>query len=210
MRLALTTAALCVALASAPAYAEKRTMTVAKFDKVAVAALVEVELRQGGQSITAEESAGNFDDLKLEVRNGTLYVGRQNSDRNSGKHGHTDYRLTITAPDFKAISAAAASEVTSDHLSLKDVEVRVSSASIIDLKGVCTTLTITASSGAQFDGGGLRCKSAHAKATTGAIADLWVSGEASGEASTGGTITFAGKPKSLARKSTLGGTITVD
>jgi hypothetical protein len=179
-------------------------MTVAKFDKVMVAALVEVELRQGKQDVTAEEPGGDFTGLKLEVRNGTLYVGRTN--------GHTadaDYRLVITAPDFKAISAAAASEITSRHLDLQALEINVSSASFVELKGACKDLAVNVSSGAHFDGEGLRCEDARAKATTGAHADLWVSGAASGSANTGGTIIFAGKPRTLSKKAALGGTITV-
>jgi hypothetical protein len=195
---------LALAALAAPAHAEKRTMTVAKFDRVMVAALVEVELRQGKQDVTAEESGGDFSGLKLEVRNGTLYVGRRNGDG-----ANTDYRLVITAPDFKAISAAAASEVTSRHLDLQTLEINVSSASVIELKGACKDLAVNVSSGAHFDGEDLRCEDARARASTGGHADLWASGDASGSASTGGTIIFAGKPKSLSKQAALGGTITV-
>jgi hypothetical protein len=87
--------------------------------------------------------------------------------------------------------------------------VNVSSASFIELKGACKDLGVNVSSGAHFDGEELRCEDARAKATTGGHADLWASGEASGSANTGGTIIFAGKPKSLVKKAALGGTITV-
>jgi hypothetical protein len=195
---------LTLAFIIAPAHAEKRTMNVGKFDKVMVAALVEVELRQGKQEIVAEASDSDFSGLKLEVRDGTLYVGRHN-----GKGADNDYRITITAPDFKAIAAAAASEITSRHLSLQSVDISVSSASEIELKGACRLLTVTVSSGAYFDGEELRCEDARAKASTGGHADLWASGQANAQASTGGTITFAGKPRSLSRKAALGGTITI-
>ena len=195
---------LLAAALSAPAHAERRTMSVAKFDRVVVAALLEVELRQGKQDVTAEADDDDFSGLKLEVRDSTLYVTRKN-----GVGADIDYRVIITAPDFKAISAAAASEITSRNLTLQDLEVNVSSASDVELKGACNALAVNVSSGAQFDGEDLRCVDARAKANTGAVASLWVSGEARGLASTGGTITFAGKPKSLEKKASLGGTITI-
>lgn len=198
------------ALLTAPAQAEKLTLNLAKFDKVQVAALMHVELKQGQQDVTAIEDKGDWSDLKIEVRNSTLFVSRKGDEGRTKRDDIPEYRVIVTAPDFKSIGVAAASEVEGRNLTLQAITLNISSASAMELAGACKTATINVNSAGSFDGERLHCQDATVNASSGASAAIWVSGTATGNASTGGSISFGGNPKKVGKKTSLGGSISID
>lgn len=190
----------------APAHADTRTMSVGKFNSVSVSSMIDVELRQGPQSVTVEQDRNDFSDLKLEVRNGTLHIGRM---ANRTERDSPLYRVIVTAPALDAISAASASDVEGRGLWFKKLSVSVASAASVSLEGACREIALAVSTSGDFSGGKMRCETGKAEATTSGMATLWISGAASAKATTGARLVFAGKPKSVASEATLGGSIKV-
>ena len=204
MRLAIL--ALGLTALTAPAYADTRTMSVGKFNAVSVSSMMDVELRQGPQAVTVEQVDNDFSDFRLEVRNGVLMIGRADGE---AKRAAPAYRVIVTAPALDTISAAAASEVEGRGLSFQKLKVSVASAASVSLEGVCKEIALAVSTSGGFSGGKMRCETGRAEATTSGAAILWISGAATARATTGATLTFTGKPKSVEGKATLGASIHV-
>jgi len=195
-----------IAALAAPAHADTRTMNVSKFNAVSVSSMMDVELRQGPQAVTVEQAENDFSDLKLEVRNGTLIVGRTDgkTERNS-----PIYRVVVTAPSLNSISAASASGVEGRGLSFQKLSVSVASAASVSLEGVCKEIALSVSTSGDFAGGKMRCETGQAEGTTSGEATIWISGVGKARATTGANLTFIGKPKSVEGQATLGATIHV-
>lgn len=204
MRLAILSLGL-LALA-APAHADTRTVTVGKFSAVAVSSMIEVELRQGPQSVTAEQDDGDFSDLRMEVRDGVLMIGRPEG---KAEREAPDYRVVVTAPALTAIKAGSVSEVVGRGLSFQKLAVSVAGAASVTLEGACKEIAISVSTSGEFDGDRMRCETGRAQATTGAEATIWISGPVMAKATTGANLTFYGKPKVVEGMATLGGSIHV-
>jgi len=206
MAMRLLALSLGIAAIAAPAHADTRAMNVAKFSAVSVSSMMDVELRQGPQAVTVEQAQGDFSDLRLEVRNGTLIVGRADgkAERNS-----PIYRVVVTAPALNSISAASASDVEGRGLSFQKLSVSVASAASVNLEGVCKEIALSVSTSGDFMGRRMRCETGRADATTSGEATLWISGTGKATATTGANLTFIGKPKSVEGQATLGATIHV-
>jgi hypothetical protein len=194
-----------VAAVALPAVAETRTYSLDGFEKVSASAGVEVILKQGPYAISVNEPKGKFDKLKLEVKGDTLIVSRQNS---SGFWGNNaDFTVTVTAPAYTGVSASSGSDVEGERLSLRDLDISVSSGASIELDGSCTVMKVSVSSGGDFDGEDLKCETASISASSGADADAFATVKASGDASSGGSITFHGNPQTFQKETSSGGSV---
>lgn len=173
-----------------PASAETRTFNLSNFTEISASAGVDVVLRQGPYSVTAEEKGGRFDRLKLEVQGSKLVISREGS--SGWFSGNRDYTVTVTAPELTAISASSGADVDGDNFRFANLSVSVSSGADVELSGQCTNITVSVSSGADFDGDNLRCETATVTASSGGDADVYASRSASGNASSGGGVTVHG------------------
>src|SRR5262245_22077464 len=92
--------AAAASLIAGMAQAETRRFDIVGFDKVAARNHVRVIVRQGPYSVTVSEPYGRFEDLRLEVQNGTLYANRR--DRYQwlwfGMRDRPEFTVTVTAP----------------------------------------------------------------------------------------------------------------
>jgi hypothetical protein len=202
--LSLAAAGAVALVAALPASAEKRTFNLSGFTDVAASAGVTVILKQGPYAITAEEPDGKFDNLKLEVRGDELIVSRKGM--NWGGRGPR-YTVTVTAPEYRALSASSGSSVEGRSLQLAGLEADVSSGATLELAGTCASLDVEVSSGASFSGGGLRCTSASVDASSGASADVYATARASGDASSGASVRVHGKPADVTKDTSSGGSV---
>jgi hypothetical protein len=202
--LALSAIAFGVAVGLTPqASAETRAFTLSSFDKINASAAVKVIVRQGAYAISVEEPDGRFDNLRLEVRDGQLFVGRK---------GHAEgrsprYTVTVTMPSITAMDVSSAATMEAANLSLQAVAVDVSSGARATLSGSCTTLAVDVSSGARFDGDALRCETAAVDASSGGHAEAFASRTAVADASSGGHVTFHGQPAQITRDTSSGGSV---
>lgn len=175
------------------------------FDSVDVSAGVRVILSQGPFAVKAESSDGSFDRLVLHVRGNTLVASR-NSEFMS--FGGPDYTITVSAPSYRAFDVSSGARLDGGGLKMNDVKIGVSSGAHVALSGDCTGLDVDVSSGAHFDGEGLHCEAATVDASSGAHADAFAVQKASGNASSGGSVTIHGNPKSLEKDTSSGGSVT--
>jgi hypothetical protein len=198
-------AALSAAIGAAgEAAAETRSYNLSGFDRINVSAGVDVTLTQGPFSVKADERNGDFSKLVVEVRGNTLRVSRKNSWLN---WNGPDYSVTVSAPSFTEIGVSSGAALEGRNLALRDLEVGVSSGSNVALTGSCVGLRVEISSGADFDGEGLKCETASVDASSGADADAYATRSANGDASSGANVTFHGQPAEFTKDTSSGGSV---
>ena len=205
--LLLTAAAVAVvtaALVALPAFADSKTYSLSGYDKLNVSAGIDVTFTQGPYSIQAEEPDGNFDKLIIEVRGNTLRIAREN---NWFNWRGVDYHVAVSAPNLVGVDASSGSSVDGSNLSLRDLEVDVSSGASVELSGSCGALRVDVSSGADFEGEALKCETASVDASSGADADAFAARSADGNASSGASVTFHGRPPEMTKDTSSGGSV---
>ncbi|MDP3736966.1 MAG: head GIN domain-containing protein [Hyphomonadaceae bacterium] len=187
-----------------PAFADTKSYSLSNFDKLSVSAGIEVDVVQGPFSVKVDTPNNNFDNLVIEVRGSTLRLGRKNT---SWFTRGPEYHVTVSAPSYSAFDVSSGAHVEADNLTMKDVSVDVSSGAHIELEGSCAALKLDVSSGAHFNGEDLKCQSASVDASSGAHADAFATQKASGNASSGAHISFHGKPASVSKDTSSGGSV---
>jgi hypothetical protein len=165
-----------------------------------------VILKQGAYAVSVSEPDGEFDRLVLEVRGSELRIGRKNNMFGWSGRG-PQFTVTVTAPEYAAVSASSGSDVEGHNLRFADLSVDVSSGAGIDLSGTCRALDVDVSSGADFEGKSLRCESATVDASSGAGADVFATARASGDASSGGSVRVHGNPADFTKDTSSGGSV---
>ena len=184
---------------------QSRDYALNGFNRVAASAGVSVILSQGPYAVNAQSRHGDLSNLVLEVRGDTLIAGRRQEWLNWGRK--PQYTITVSAPDYQGVEASSGSDVDGKGLQLRNLKVDVSSGANVDLTGSCTDLRVDISSGADFDGSDLRCETASVGASSGADADAYATRTASGDASSGADITFHGRPASISKDTSSGGSV---
>lgn len=89
-----------------------------------------------------------------------------------------------------SVSASSSGEVSLRSAQAASFEVSASSGGEVELSGACASIDISASSGGDVDASKLQCEVATARASSGADVDAFASVSASGNASSGGDVTF--------------------
>ncbi len=203
---AFSAAGCVVGNANGQPYSESRRSSYTGFDEVDASAGVEVVVTQGAFNVKATSpNNANLDNLIVEVRDHTLHIGRKQKMMGWGDNAR--YRVDVSAPAYTGFEASSGSSITGSNLQLADVEIDVSSGASIELSGACKSLHGDASSGAQFEGKNLKCESASIEASSGASAEAFATAKASGDASSGASVRFAGNPARLDRDESSGGSV---
>lgn len=184
---------------------QSRDFALGGFSRVDASAGVTVVLNQGPYAVHAQSTRGDLSNLVLEVRGDTLVAGRRQEWLNWGRRPH--YTITVSAPDYQGVEASSGSSIEGRGLQLRNVKVNVSSGADVNLTGSCSDLRVDVSSGADFDGKDLRCETASVGASSGADADVFAIQTASGDASSGADITFHGRPASVSKDTSSGGSV---
>lgn len=203
--LAFPLAGCVVGMADGQPYSETLRGSYANFDRVDVSAGIETVVSQGPFDVKAEVLKGNgFDNLIVEVVGDTLRISRKPQMFN---YDGPRYRVTVSAPAYKEFDASSGSRLEGSNLSLQAISAGVSSGASMTLTGVCTTLDLDVSSGASFDGEGLRCETAMVDASSGANASAYATQLADGDASSGASVSFHGKPAQFHEDTSSGGSV---
>jgi hypothetical protein len=205
--LLLTAAAVAVvtaALVALPAFADSKTYSLSGFDEINVSAGIDVTFTQGPFSVRADDPKGKFEKLIIEKRGNTLRISRENNWLN---WSNVDYHVAVSAPNLVAIDASSGSSFEGSSLSLSDLKVDVSSGANVELSGSCGALRVDVSSGADFEGENLKCETAAVDASSGADADAFAARSADGNASSGGSVTFHGRPPEMTKDTSSGGSV---
>ncbi|MBI1340158.1 hypothetical protein GC169_08120 [bacterium] len=190
--------------ATIPASAESKAYNLSGFKRIDVSAGVDVVVRQGPFSIEAQESRGDFDDLRIELKGDRLEIGRKGMMR---MWSRKSYSVTVSAPELTRLEASSGASISARDITAGDIRVEASSGSDIEISGTCDRLEVESSSGADVNARDLKCRDVMADASSGADIRAFASQNAKGEASSGADIDFFGEPATRDFKKSSGGDV---
>lgn len=203
--LAFSAGAALLAFGFSQANADTRTYSMRDFTSVYASASVQVVLKQGPYSISAESSDGKFDELDIRTDGRRLLIGR----KGPGHWGPGPrYTVTVSAPDYSGVGVSSSAKIHGEGLVVKQIDVRASSSGRVELSGACQGLTARVSSSSRFDGEGLKCETADVDASSSARADVFASKSADGRASSSAKINVFGKPAQFEEHTSSSGRVT--
>ena len=197
----------------------------ADFDKIKVSQSIEVELSQGANKsfeiIASDEARQN---LEIEVEEGELSIGfkKQSMFRNNSK-----VKILITTPIISSLTTSSSAKIVSMNtikskdLVLKsssgsELEVSVdadqlfitaSSGSSIEVKGFSKMVDATSSSGSSIEADRLTSDAAIAKSSSGSSIEFGTIKSLDANSSSGSSIEYKGSPQIIQQKATSGSSI---
>ncbi len=197
----------------------------ADFDKIKVSQNIDVELTQGANKsfeiIASDEARQN---LEIEVEEGELSIGfkKQSMFRNNSK-----VKILITTPIISSLATSSSAKIIgmntikSKDLVLKsssgsEIEIAVdvdqlsttaSSGSSIEVKGMSNMMTANSSSGSSIEAGELTIGDAVVKSSSGSSIELGDTKSLDANSSSGSSIEYKGNPQIVQQKATSGSAI---
>lgn len=225
----MVTLAACALLLPVMAGAATRSYPVGTFDKVNVAAGLQVDITQGAtRSVTADTSAVDFDDLRITVRDGELRIDRPPSNWFRFWR-QTNYTVRVVMPVLRSVEASSGSNVevkgafagdftvsTSSGSRMEiaqlkggKVRARSSSGSTLEVAGSCQSLDADTSSGSNINAAALTCESVTMEASSGSGAKVAATKGLTASASSGASVRVSGAPTVVKISNSSGGRVQV-
>ena len=213
--------------------ADKTYDNLPPFTGVKIASGIDAIVTVGpAQSIVGSApNADHLNEIKVEVRDGTLRVWRDwDFFELFGLAGRdTQVRFTIAAPTLDSADASSGADVevsglagetvwleASSGAGLKatdiqatSIDVDASSGGTVTANGTCTDLEVESSSGASANLNMLACTNAEAEASSGASTSISIGGDLRAEASSGASIKVKGTPKTTKIEESSGGSVSL-
>ena len=227
----ILTAASVVALGLAgTASAETRTYDVGAFNKIDISAGLDLEFTGGeAQSITVENTKGDFSDIEVLVRGDTLVLKRKKNMNWGWNRKRERYGITVSAPEISELEASSGSDVSGRSMSGDDIVIDVSSGADVTVTGVdggtvtvetssgsdasvsgsCITVRAKSSSGSDIDARDLICQTGYADASSGSDTSIHVTGSVDAEASSGADVDVYGSPTDVQSDKSSGGSVSI-
>ncbi len=175
---------------------EAKTLNANTFSAAASSSSV---ITLGGSAADARISASSSGEVKAaELAAGNLDVSASSS-------GEADVFSAGTGD--VAINASSSGDVDLTSAAAASFRIDASSGASVRLSGNCSALTVSASSGAGVESEGLRCERATVSVSSGADVDAYATVSATGNASSGGSVSFAGKPAEQNIAESSGGSV---
>ena len=182
------------------------------FSAIEVSGNIEVDVSTGsGYSVKVEADDNVMPYVSTNLSGDRLEISlAKNFEVNDGH-----LKITVTAPEIKAVEASASAEVhalsglksnaeveltTSSAATIKAsvdaplITLRTSSGSKIETKGMCKTLKVTASSGSSIEAKDLLSETTNATSSSGASIAVYASVNLEARASSGASISYSGNP----------------
>lgn len=195
--------------------AQDEVRNLKPYDKVKVSGGINLQLYNGNNEAHINVTKGDPEDLKLEVKNGTLHIKFEKKSWSwNGGSQQASIKL-YGAQNIEGVEASAGSNVHSDMTIHSDgFDVQASSGANVDLVVECMNLngnassggnlslegsakrvTLKGSSGGNVDAKKLEARMADAKASSGGAVKLWVTETFSASAGSGGLVKYKGNPE---------------
>lgn len=114
---------------------------------------------------------------------------------------------TVSGTGENALSVSSAGEMSVRSLQPASFSVSASSGSDMKISGACRTISVTASSGSSVNAADLTCTTASARASSGASVRAHASEAGDGNASSGGSVNFAGGASQQEVRQSSGGSV---
>jgi len=206
---------------------ETQSRNVKDFHAIDVSTGIDLYITMGNtEEVKVVADDDIIDDIKTEVRNGTLHIyQKRNNWFNWG--GNKTRKVYVTVKELNELDASSGSDVESentlegDELKVSassgcDVELDVyyknfsidaSSGSDAEISGKVKYLTAEASSGSDIDASELESQYCQASASSGSDISVRVSDEIKARASSGADITYYGNPKMRDTDESSGGDV---
>lgn len=222
-------AAMAATILTTAAHAETRSYDVSSFTGIDVSAGLNVTFTTGGpQSITVENTKGDFSDISVEVKGDTLMLKRKKKNWGWGKK-RLRYNITVSAPVLSDIEASSGSDITGSGLSGIEVSIDTSSGadatvtnvdavtvyldsssgSDLNVSGKCTTVRAESSSGSDIEAGDLVCQSGRAEASSGSDITIHTTERVSADVSSGADVNVRGGPTEVDTDKSSGGSVNI-
>ena len=211
------------------AFSESKTFDVGTFHGVDVSAGIHAVVTGGTPlSVIADTArARDFDDLRVEVRDGILHVWREWSLGDLFNWNRPDITVTVGTEILDSVEASSGALIEATGIVGEDIrleassganiradkieglsyEIETSSGARIEASGLCTTAKVESSSGASVAARSLDCKTATVGVSSGASIELAVREKLTAEASSGGSVTIYGRPRVDRLESSSGGSV---
>ena len=211
------------------ANAETRNYDVGAFDAIDISAGLDLSFETGtAQSVSVENTKGDFSDIDVLVRGDTLVLKRKK--QNWGwNNRRLKYSITVTAPQISGVEASSGSDVSGSGMSGEQVFVDVSSGADVSITGIDggtvtvetssgsdatvsgTWLTVRAesSSGSDLTARDLICQDGYADASSGSDISIHVTGSVNAEASSGADVDVYGSPTDVVTDKSSGGSVKI-
>lgn len=180
------------------------------FSKIRVDGVFSVDVTQGETfSITASGDEKEMEQIDVELNGNTLVLGskKKSWSRNSGdRHGIT---TTITMPTLDGISINGVSEFSGVSLDLGDLDVDVNGVTDMTLSGTCDDLTANINGVGDIDLKSLQCQTGDLSVNGAGAMSAYTSSSVKARVNGVGEMKIYGKPKSVEKKKTWLGNITI-
>jgi hypothetical protein len=190
MKALFATAALALPLAltlvlAGTAAAEPRNLT--GFTGVDASAGVDVQVVVGA-GFSVDVSGPGADRIVTEVRAGVLRI---HPEQHWGMRIRRAALVRVTMPRLDSLSASSGAEVHAEGVRADTIALDASSGGELTIVGACGNVDADASSGSHLNAARLQCERGSVEASSGARADVHVSGALDVDASSGGRV-YAG------------------
>jgi hypothetical protein len=179
----------CIGIDPGPTTTQSRD--VGAFTRVKAEDEVDVDLRVGEpRHLRVRAGEKVIDDIRTEVRDGTLYVSYDGPSIREGR-----LLVQVAAPAVDAIAITGASDVRVDGLATDALDVRVSGAGDIAARGRVGRLALDISGAGDADLAELAAKEARVELTGAGDADVHASERLDAEVSGAGDLAYRGDPR---------------
>ncbi|MDO8836231.1 MAG: head GIN domain-containing protein [Vicinamibacterales bacterium] len=175
---------------------ETRSFDLRGWDSLRLDGSMDIELKVGdAHSATVKLDDNLFDNLVLEVRDGTLFVDwRKECDADD------QARLTLTAPSFVSLEINGAGDVKADGFAGGEFDLRVRGAGDVELSGRVDALDIRVDGAGDIDAADLAARNVEVVIAGAGDVDVSASESLDGTIQGAGDITYRGDPAKVRTK----------
>ena len=180
------------------------------FRGVAVSSSVEAKLVKGDKNhIYVEVQNVDLNDVKVEIDDGILYVGKKNKNWNiSWGNGKRIKAIITYADELSYLSASSSADLVADEIVYSDqLKIRVSSSGDMNVEVDAQALDIDVSSSADLNGKKLVVDEVKVSASSSADVYIHVKNKLKARASSSADIVYYGNPTNVDNSSSSGGDI---
>ena len=179
----------CIGIDAGPTTTQTRD--VSAFTSVKAEDQVDLNLRLGdARHLRVRAGEKVIDDVRTEVRDGTLYVSYDGPGIRNGR-----LQVDVAAPSIDAIAITGASDVHVDGLAAEAFDIRVSGAGDIAAAGRVRRLTLDISGAGDADLAELEAADARVELSGAGDADVHASQRLDAEVSGAGDLAYRGQPR---------------
>jgi len=225
----LTAASLIALGLAGAASAETRTYDVGSFTNIDISAGLDLSFDEGAaQSISVENTKGDFSDIEVSVKGDTLVLKRVKNNWGWGRKRER-YGITVSAPLISGVEASSGADVAGRGMSGDDIRIEVSSGADVTVTGVnggtvsietssgsdasvsgsCVAVRAQSSSGSDIEARDLVCQDGEADASSGSDISIHVTGSVDASASSGADVDVYGSPTNVDSDKSSGGSVSI-